>query len=705
MADNRILSHPILTPTHGEEIGFTFNGKTLTARKGEMISSALFAHGIRIFGTHEKDGAPQGIFCANGQCAQCLVLADDIAVKSCITPVMEGIKVMPLEGLPELPPDDTVPYTGHVPEIIETEVFIMGAGPAGISAAIELGKMDVRVIIADDKNEIGGKLGLQTHNFFGSARECNAGTRGMDIGTFLAEQLQTLSSVEIWLNSPVVGVFADKRIGVVKHGRFVLVQAERFLVTAGAREKALAFPGCDLPGVYGAGAFQTLVNRDLIRTSDRLFVVGGGNVGLIASYHALQAGIDVLGIVEVLPQCGGYKVHLDKIKRLGVPVWTSHTVLRAEGDGKLERVVISEIDESFRPIPGTEGVFEVDTLLIAVGLSPVNEIYRKAGEFGMEVYAAGDADIIAEASAAIFGGKIAGRKILQHMGFDSITPPEWDEMVEILRRKPGECHDLPEPDKGSNTIFPVIRCVQEIPCNPCSESCLLQSLTIDSESIMTSPTFSGHCAGCARCVSICPGLAITLVDIGYDVSKEKALAIISYELPEGTIRVGEERTTTGFEGEIVGTGRIIAIKESKWQDRRKLVYIETLYEEAPLVAGIRVREPGEKIAPPSMRSPKEEGILRAQKDEKTIVCRCERVTKKQIRDKIRDGCRDFNALKAELRIGMGPCGGKTCLDLIWRIFRECDVDIKDVEPHRYRPFEQEVPLKAFIYCEDQEGSR
>ena len=429
MNEHRIEKHPILTPEDRDVVQFTFDGKPFTARKGEMISTSLFAHGIRIFGTHHKDGSPQGIFCANGQCAQCLVLADGIAVKSCITLVTEGMKVESLLGLPTLTDDDDVQPTDHISEEYEIEVFIMGAGPAGISAAIELGNLGVKVIIADDKHEVGGKLSLQTHNFFGSARECNAGVRGMDIGTILTEDLNRQDSVDVWLNSPVVGVFSDKKIGVVKQGKFVLVKPEIFLVTAGAREKALAFPGCDLPGVYGAGAFQTLVNRDLVKASSRLFVVGGGNVGLIAAYHALQAGIDVLGIVEALSQCGGYKVHLDKIKRLGIPVWTRHTVLRAEGEGKLQRVIIAAIDEKFQPIPGTEGEFEVDTLLVAVGLSSVNEMTKKARNFGMTVYSAGDADIIAEASAAIFSGKIVGRKILQGMGFDSVTPPEWDDMA------------------------------------------------------------------------------------------------------------------------------------------------------------------------------------------------------------------------------------------------------------------------------------
>jgi len=688
MSNDRISKHPIVNSRDKKKFEFFFDGKPYTACEGEPISSSLFANGIRIFGTHHRDQSAQGIFCANGQCAQCLVLADGEAVKSCVTEIKPGMKVNPIRGLPVLPPDDIEEDTeAYTPEIFKTEVFIMGAGPSGLSSAIELGKRRVKVIICDDKSEPGGKLGLQTHNFFGSSRECRAGVRGMDIGTLLTDEVSKLSSVEMWTGSPVVGVFCDKKIGVVKNGRYVLIKPEIFLVAAGAREKALSFPGCDLPGIYGAGAFQTLVNRDMVRAAKKLFILGGGNVGLIAAYHALQAGIDVLGLVEALPECGGYKVHLDKIKRLGVPVWTSHTVLRAEGKDRLEKVIISEIDKNFKPIPGTEGEFEVDTLLIAVGLTPVNEMISKAKEAGIKTYAAGDADVIAEASAAIFSGKITGRKILADMGFDSEIPPEWEKMIDVLRSKHGSTAVLQRPIKGKNKIYPVVRCVQNIPCNPCSEVCYLQSIKIDSENMLELPVFTGKCIGCGRCVSICPGLSITLVDESYDENGEKALAIIPWELPDGTIKIGETRQTTGFEGEIIGEGKIIAIKGSRWQDRRKLVYVETPFDEAPLVAGLRIRQPAEKKSP----------ALKKEEDPSEIIaCRCERITKQMIIDKIRDGCRDFNALKAELRTGMGPCGGKTCIELIWRIFKECSVQQNEIEPHVYRPFELEVPLKAFL---------
>ena len=101
----RIDSHPILTAPARETVTFYWQGQPLTALEGEPVSTALFAHGIRVFGHHAKDHSPQGIFCANGQCSQCTVIADGLAVKSCMEPVREGLRVQPLEGLPELPAD------------------------------------------------------------------------------------------------------------------------------------------------------------------------------------------------------------------------------------------------------------------------------------------------------------------------------------------------------------------------------------------------------------------------------------------------------------------------------------------------------------------------------------------------------------------------------------------------------------------------
>jgi len=260
-------------------------------------------------------------------------------------------------------------------------------------------------------------------------------------------------------------------------------------------------------------------------------------------------------------------------------------------------------------------------------------------------------------------------------------------MVNILRSRSGSIKDLNSFPKDKE-VYPAIHCAQEIPCNPCTEACVLHSIKIKEDSIIGRPQFEGDCLGCARCIALCPGLAITLVDKRYDKTKKTARIIIPWEMPEGTIKIGEEVTTTGIDGEIIGKGKIIAMKNAEWQNKRKLVSLEIPYEDADKVVNIRIREPlGKETAT----------AIKAIEDGEVIICRCERVTKKEIIDYIKKtGTKDINAVKAALRIGMGPCGGKTCTELILRIFRELGIDPKDVEPHVERPFNQEVPLKAFL---------
>ena len=109
-------------------------------------------------------------------------------------------------------------------------------------------------------------------------------------------------------------------------------------------------------------------------------------MGLIAGYHALQAGINLIGLVEAMPQCGGYKVHEDKLARFNVPIMTSHTILEAQRATNMFKAwIVAEVDKAFKAIPGTEREIACDCVLIAVGLNPVDEFIQKAQEVGLPV--------------------------------------------------------------------------------------------------------------------------------------------------------------------------------------------------------------------------------------------------------------------------------------------------------------------------------
>jgi NADPH-dependent 2,4-dienoyl-CoA reductase/sulfur reductase-like enzyme/Fe-S-cluster-containing hydrogenase component 2 len=686
MEEYRIKRHPILPIPERRPIEFYWRDQKLNAYEGETIASALIANGIRIFGHHPKDGSPQGIFCANGQCAQCMVLAGQTPVKSCVELVKQGLRVNPVEGLPVLPLESEIPRFEEI-TALKIPVLIIGGGPAGLSAAIELGKLGIQTVLIDDKHHLGGKLVLQTHRFFGSTNAVYAGTRGIDIATRLAREVSNFPSVQIWLQSTALAVFSDQKVGILKQGReYVIVKPEVLLVAAGAREKFLAFSGNTLPGVYGAGAFQTLVNRDLVRPSKKLFIVGGGNVGLIAGYHALQAGIQVVGVVEALAECGGYKVHKDKLARLGVPIYTSHTILSANGSDQVESITIAQLDANFKAASGSEQTFECDCILIAVGLDPVDEFYLKAREYEMAAFAAGDAEEIAEASAAIFSGKIKGYEIARHLGYPlGEVPVAWRQSNQILKSKPGRC--VPEVfAEISDGAMPVIHCTQEIPCDPCSSLCINGLIYVDAKDIRKLPQFQGDaysCGCCEECVTGCPGLAITLVDFYSDSSFPTVS--IPFEIDRGAIKPGEQVTLVDTQGKELGKLEVQAVHDSPSSDRTQVIQVKAPAEYARKIAGIRIQDE----LPADTVHPYDQAI-----ENETIICRCERVSAGEIRSLIARGYRDINEIKTVTRAGMGACGSKTCNALIYRLFREEGVPFDEIVEQTKRPLFIEIPLGA-----------
>jgi len=680
-AYGRISQHPILNIPKRREVVFTWNGKKLRGYHGEMLAAALFANGIRVFGHHHKDRSPQGIFCANGQCSQCLVIVDNLPVKACVTPLKQGMIVKSVDGLPQLPEDDKERRTRKIPTL-SVDVLIIGGGPAGLSAAIELGKLGIETLVIDDKQLLGGKLVLQTHKFFGTVEDSYAGTRGFEIAKILEKELSRFDSVDTWVNATAVGVFSDRIVGVVRGKKYIKIKPHKLLIATGAREKMLSFPGNTLPGVYGAGAFQTLVNRDLVKCFRKILIVGGGNVGLIAGYHAIQAGMIVVAVVEAMPYVSGYRVHADKLKRLGVPIYMGHTVGYAEGKDNVESVTIAALDKKCRIIAGTYKTFSVDTVLIAVGLAEVNEFYLKAKQWGMDVFCAGDAQEIAEASSAMFTGKIEAFKIARSLGVRAgKMPGDWRKKAMVLKSKPGPVMKRKHPVL-EHGVFPVFHCHQMVPCNPCASVCPAGAIKLQPDDITGLPYLvdPNACTGCGSCVAVCPGLSMTLVD--YREDPDHPLITLPYEILRERVEIGSKVPVTDTDGAILGYFPVQKVITRKKYPGTLLVQVLADRSVASAAMGIRVQD--------TFVEPRELYEKAPQPDE-AIVCRCERVPAGEIRKVIRSGVRDMNQIKAITRAGMGACGSKTCRPLIWQIFKEEGVDLRTVTDRVDRPLFVEVP--------------
>ncbi len=321
-----------------------------------------------------------------------------------------------------------------------TDIAIIGGGPAGLSAAIYAASLGAKVTLIDDGLELGGQLIKQTHKFFGSEKQF-AGIRGIEIAEKMIQDIKEHDNVEVIANATVIGYYEDEVITIVQgvNGDMLKkLKAKRIIVATGASENMLPFVNNDLPGVYGAGAVQTLMNLYGVVPGNNILMIGAGNVGLIVSYQLLQAGIKVAAIVEALPKIGGYLVHASKIRRLGVPIYTSHSLKEVYGTDCVERAVISEINQNFEFIPGTEKELEVDTICLAVGLSPLSDLLWQAGcqmkyvpelcgyvalrDDNMKttkdkIYIAGDVAGIEEASSAILEGQIAGLNAAVSLGY------------------------------------------------------------------------------------------------------------------------------------------------------------------------------------------------------------------------------------------------------------------------------------------------
>ncbi|MGM0608345.1 MAG: NAD(P)/FAD-dependent oxidoreductase [Candidatus Muiribacteriota bacterium] len=308
-------------------------------------------------------------------------------------------------------------------------IVIIGAGPAGLCAAVEASNYTDKILIVDENIKPGGQLAKQTHKFFGSKNHF-ASVRGVRICDELLEKVKN-EKITFMPETSTVGFYKPDILILETREKLIKIQAQKFIFATGAMENMINFENNDMPGVYGAGAVQTLMNLYGVKPAQKVLMIGAGNIGLIVSYQLLQAGVEVEAVVEASPYIGGYHVHAAKLRRMQVPIYTQHTITGVYGNDSVEKAVICEVGSGWVPVSGTEKELQLDTVCLAVGLTPSTELLHQAGcqiKYAKElcgyvpyhdkfmettvpgIFVAGDASGIEEASAAMLEGKVAGLK-------------------------------------------------------------------------------------------------------------------------------------------------------------------------------------------------------------------------------------------------------------------------------------------------------
>lgn len=265
----------------------------------------------------------------------------------------------------------------------DIDVAVIGSGPAGMAAAIKAKEEGAEhVLILERQEQLGGLLHQCVHNGFGLLY-FGQDLTGPEYACRFVEKVRDLG-IEVLLETMVTQISGDRKLTAVNSREGpICLQPKSIVLAMGCRERSrgqLSIPGTRPAGIFTAGTAQRLVNVEGFIPGKKVVILGSGDIGMIMARRLSLEGVEVKGVVEILPYVGGLiRNEVQCLHDFDIPLLLEHTVTQIHGEQRVEAVTIAKVDKNKRPIDGTEQNIECDTLLLSVGLIPENELSRMAG--------------------------------------------------------------------------------------------------------------------------------------------------------------------------------------------------------------------------------------------------------------------------------------------------------------------------------------